>query len=177
MIDIPVIETPRLRLRGQRLEDFDASAALWADPEVTRFIGGRPSTREEAWGRFQRHLGHWALKGFGMWAVEEKASGAYIGEIGLAHFNRDIDPPLPDAPEFGWVLSPKAQGKGHALEAILAAIAWAEGHFGSTPMVCIIAPDNTASLRVAGKAGFREVRRALYHGAETVVLERPASRQ
>jgi RimJ/RimL family protein N-acetyltransferase len=172
MLDIPVIETERLRLRGQTLADFDNSAALWADPDVTRFIGGRPSTREEAWGRFQRHAGHWALKGFGMWVVEDKATGDYVGEIGLAHFNRDIDPPLPQVPEFGWVLSPKAHGKGYATEAVGAAIAWAEGHFGPTKMVCIIAPENVASRRVAEKAGFREVRRAVYHDSETVVLER-----
>ena len=102
------------------------------------------------------------------------ATGDYLGEIGLADFKRDIDPPLPAVPECGWVLSPRAQGRGVASEALAAVIAWAEGHFGPTPMVCIIAPGNAASLRVAEKAGFREVRRALYHDNETVVLERPA---
>ena len=174
MAGVPVLETDRLRLRGQTLADFEHSAALWADAAVTRFIGGRPSTREEAWGRFQRHAGHWALKGYGMWIVEDKATGDYLGEIGLADFKRDIDPPLPAVPECGWVLSPRAQGRGVASEALAAVIAWAEGHFGPTPMVCIIAPGNAASLRVAEKAGFREVRRALYHDNETVVLERPA---
>ena len=174
MLNVPVLETERLRLRGQTLADFEASAALWADPIVTRFISGRPSTREEAWGRFQRHAGHWALKGYGMWVVEDGANGDYLGEIGLADFRRDIDPPLADAPEFGWVLSPTARGKGVASEALAAAIQWAEGHFGPTLMVCIIAPENTASLRVAHKAGFRETRRAVYHESEIVVLERPA---
>ena len=174
MLNVPVLETERLRLRGQTLADFEASAALWADPIVTRFISGRPSTREEPWGRFQRHAGHWALKGYGMWVVEDGANGDYLGEIGLADFRRDIDPPLADAPEFGWVLSPTARGKGVASEALAAAIQWAEGHFGPTLMVCIIAPENTASLRVAHKAGFRETRRAVYHESEIVVLERPA---
>jgi RimJ/RimL family protein N-acetyltransferase len=176
MSAIPTIETDRLILRGQTLADFEASAALWADPDVARHIGGRPSTRDESWGRFQRNIGHWALMGYGLWAVIEKAGGDYIGEIGMADFKRPIDPPLPNVPEFGWVLAPRAWGKGYASEAVAAAIDWSQDHFGPTPLVCIIAPANTASLKVAERAGFVETRRAPYHDAETVVLERAAPR-
>jgi RimJ/RimL family protein N-acetyltransferase len=64
-MDVPVIETQRLILRGHRLEDFDALAAMWADPHVARFIGGKPATQEESWARLLRYAGHWRLLGFG----------------------------------------------------------------------------------------------------------------
>lgn len=102
---VPAIETQRLVLRGFRVEDFADSAALWADPDVTRFIGGRPSTEEESWTRFLRYLGHWSALGFGYWAVREKNSGRYVGEVGFADYRRDIEPSLGGAPEIGWVLA------------------------------------------------------------------------
>ena len=76
-LQVPVLETERLKLRGHRLDDFSASAAMWADPNVTRHIGGQPLTEEEAWTRFLRYAGHWNLLGFGYWAVEEKATGSF----------------------------------------------------------------------------------------------------
>src|SRR5579875_2663294 len=90
----PVLETERLRLHGHRLADFADSAALWTDPLVTRFIGGRPSTPDEVWSRLSRYIGHWTALGFGYWAVRERASGRFAGEVGLADFRREIDPPF-----------------------------------------------------------------------------------
>ena len=75
---VPVLETERLKLRGHRLDDFIASAAMWADPNVTRHIGGKPLTEEESWTKFLRYVGHWALLGFGYWVVEEKATGSFL---------------------------------------------------------------------------------------------------
>ena len=66
---------------------------MWGDPAVARFIGGKPFTREEVWARILRYVGHWTLMGFGFWAIEEKATGDFIGEVGLADFQRDLDPP------------------------------------------------------------------------------------
>ena len=85
---VPVIETERLILRGHVLEDSEASLALWTDPEVTRFIGGKPSTTEEVWPRLLRYAGHWSLLGFGYWAITEKATGRFVGEA---------DPPISGA--------------------------------------------------------------------------------
>ena len=62
---VPELETPRLSLRGHRVEDLEDCAAMWGDPQVTRHIGGRPSTKEEVWSRLVRYVGHWALLGFG----------------------------------------------------------------------------------------------------------------
>src|SRR6476659_5070994 len=116
--DIPVIETARLRLRGHRSSDFEACAALWADPIVTHYISGRPFTREEVWARILRYAGHWAWMGYGFWAIDERATGRFIGEAGFADFRREMAPSLEGIPEAGWVLSPALHGKGYATEAV-----------------------------------------------------------
>ena len=166
-----VIETARLTLRPHVLADFADCTAMWADPDVTRYIGGRPLTQEEVWTRLLRYAGHWSLLGFGFWAVIEKATGEYIGDIGFADFKRDIDPPL-TVPEIGWALASRAHGKGYATEAIGAALAWGDAHFSSTQTTCLIHPENLASLRIAAKCGFREVRRSRYKDHTTIVFTR-----
>lgn len=168
---VPVIETTRLRLRGHELRDFDASASMWADADVVRFISGKPSTREESWGRFLRYIGHWQALGHGFWLIEEKATGAFVGEGGMGSFKREIEPPI-EAPEQGWALSPAMHGKGYAHEAMSAAIAWAEPHFGRTDFVCIIAPENAPSLSLANKLGYQEYALGLYKGETTLMLRR-----
>lgn len=169
---VPTVVTERLILRGHQLDDFDASAAMWADPGVTRFIGGQPSTEEEAWSRFLRYAGHWALMGFGYWAVEEKASGRFAGEIGFADFKRALDPSIKGVPEIGWALAPWAQGQGFATEAVRAATAWGERHFGTVRTVCLINPDNLPSIRVAEKCGYQEFTRTTYKGGPTILFHR-----
>ncbi len=168
---VPVIETERLRLRGHELRDFDASAALWADPNVTRFIGGKPSTREESWGRFLRYVGHWQLLSQGFWLIEDKATGAFVGEGGFGAFKREIEPRI-DAPEQGWVLSPAVHGKGYGFEAMSAAVVWGETFFGRSDFVCIIAPENRPSLALADKLGYRAYAQGLYKGEATTMLRR-----
>lgn len=119
----PTLITERLRLDAHTLDDFDSLAALWADPLVVRYIGGTPRDREDSWGRLMRYVGHWALLGYGYWAVRDKQSGEYLGSIGFSNFLRDITPAL-DAPEMGWTLVSSAHGKGYATEALRAALAW-----------------------------------------------------
>lgn len=173
--NIPVIETERLILRAHRPEDFESSAAMWADAGVTRYIGGRPFSKEEVWTRLLRYAGHWAWLGFGYWVMEEKATGGFAGELGFADYKRDIQPPLDGIPEAGWVLAPAAHGKGFATEAVRAVLRWGDRRFGSARTVCLIHPENLASVRVAEKCGYREFRRAAYHGHETLLFERVAS--
>ncbi len=168
---IPTLETGRLRLRGYRLEDFGACAALWADPYVTRYIGGRPLTAEESWARLLRYAGHWWLLGFGYWVLEEKSTGTFVGELGFAQWKRDIDPSI-NVPEAGWVLATAAHGKGYATEALKTALEWASHHFASPRTACLIHPENLASIRVALKCGYRETARVHYRGQPAIVLER-----
>jgi RimJ/RimL family protein N-acetyltransferase len=171
---VPVIETQRLVLRGHRLDDFADSLALWTDPGSVRFIGGKPSTREEVWARMLRYAGHWALLGFGYWVVTDKATGRFVGEVGFGDFKRDIEPSLDGMPEIGWVLAGDTHGKGYATEAAGAAIRWGENHFGPVRTACIIAPENAPSIRVAEKCGYREYRRTTYKDNPTIMFVRDA---
>jgi RimJ/RimL family protein N-acetyltransferase len=170
----PTLETDRLILRAHRLDDFEPGAAMWGNEAVARFIGGKPFTPEEVWQRVLRYPGHWALLGFGYWVLEDKATGRFAGEAGLLNLNRAIEPPFGDAPEAGWVLAPWAHGKGYATEAMARAVGWADAQLGAPRTVCMISPQNTPSLRVAEKLGYREYARTTYKGSPTILLERRA---
>lgn len=173
---VPALDTDRLTLRGHTLDDFNACAAMWADPLVTRHIGGRPSTEEEVWARVLRYAGLWALLGFGYWVVRERATGRFVGEVGLADFRREfvppLMPPLAGAPEVGWALASWAHGQGFATEAVRAAVAWSDTRVGADWTLCLISPENVASIRVAEKCGYRQAASAIYKGQETLILER-----
>lgn len=169
-VSIPVLESPRLTLRGHRVSDLDDSLALWSDPAVVRHISGKPSSREEVWARLLRYIGHWAVAGYGLWHIRERATNRFVGEAGLADFKRDMAYSFDGAPEAGWVFAPWCHGQGFATEAMATVLAWADASHPRT--VCIINPDNAASLRVAAKLGYREIARADYHASEVVVLER-----
>lgn len=168
---IPSLETDRLLLRGHCLDDFSHCAAMWGDPNVTRYILDRPQTQEEVWSRLLRYVGHWVFVGFGYWVIVEKRTGDFIGEAGFADYKREIEPSLKGVPEIGWVLASNAHGKGFATEAVQAITAWGDTRF-QIPTRCIISPDNLASFRVAAKCGYREIQRTTYHGHPTVMLER-----
>lgn len=172
-LTIPEIRTDRLRLRAHVMADFAKSAAMWANPDVTRYIRVQPFSEEETWARFLRYAGHWSVMGFGFWAVEETATGEFVGEVGFAHFKREIQPPMGDTPELGWVLAPQAHGKGHATEAVRAALEWGTTHLASPSTVCLIHPENTASIRVADKCGFRKFCLTTYKGQPSALYRRP----
>lgn len=168
----PRLETERLILRAHTRADLDASAAMWSAPEVTRFISGKPSTREESWGRMLRYPGLWAFLGYGYWAIAEKATGRFVGEAGFGDFERDISPSFDGAPEHGWAFAPAAQGMGYATEAGHAALAWAKTQFGAREVVCMISLENIASLRVAAKLGYVEYARADFRGGPNILMRR-----
>ena len=139
--------------------------ALWSDPVVVRYIGGAPQTANETWGRLLRYVGHWQLNGYGFWAVEERATGSYIGDVGFADFQRATKPRLDAVPEAGWVLAAHGHGKGYALEAMRAALTWMDPRAARTQ--CIINHENLASQRLAAKLGFVESH-DVEHGDERV---------
>ena len=166
------LTTPRLTLRPHRLDDFDDSFALWSDADVARFIGGRPSTHEEVWSRMLRYAGHWDLLGYGYFIVHERDSGRFIGEAGLADFHRELEPGFGDTPECGWAFVPSAHGKGFATESVAAILAWRDQALKGDRTVCLVAPDNAASIRVAEKTGFGAYAETSYKGNPTVLMER-----
>lgn len=169
---VPILETERLVLRAHRVEDFSDCVALWSDPVVTRFIGGIPSTSEDAWSRLLRYAGHWLLLGFGYWVVEEKVTRNVLGEVGFADLKRAVEPPLGTAPEAGWVFASSAHGKGFAIEAVQAIHIWGANNFQTSNSACLIHPDNESSLRLAAKMGYRESARSVYKGQPTIIFFR-----
>ncbi|HST60903.1 MAG TPA: GNAT family N-acetyltransferase [Longimicrobium sp.] len=169
----PVLQTERLVLSGHTRADFDECAAMWGDELVTRYVGGKPSTIEEAWARLLRYGGLWPLLGYGYWLVRERETGRYVGDVGIADFHRDITPALGDVPEAGWVLAAWSHGRGFATEAVRAVLAWSDANLAAPRTVALIAPENAASIHVAEKCGFREQARGVYKGSETIIYERP----
>ena len=145
---------------------------MWADPVVTHYIGGQPLTEEETWTKLLRYVGHWSLMGFGYWAVEEKETGRYIGELGFADYKRDIQPSIENTPEAGWIFSPATHGKGHASEALREVLAWGDARFARGRTVCLIHPENAASIRLAEKFGYEEVRRTMYKNRDAILFSR-----
>ena len=173
MNETPLLRTDRLILRKHSLADLDPLHAMWMEPAVYRHITGHPATREEAWNRLLRYSGHWAMLGYGYWVLEEQATSKYVGEIGFADYHRGIDPPLDGRPEMGWALKTAVHGKGYATEALVAITAWGDAHFAGKETSAMIAPENTASIRLAEKIGFVRKLETTYKGEPTLVFYRP----
>ncbi len=171
-LDIPVLSTPRLILRGHTLDDFEPMVAIWSDPIVQRHFHGVSLTREDIWAKFLRQFGVWAVMGYGSWAVEEKETGAYVGVTGIFEVKRGLDPALEGLPEAGWSLASRVHGKGYATEASRAALAWADVQLGRPRMFCIVVPENKPSIRVAEKCGFRLWRETTYKDEATLIFLR-----
>jgi RimJ/RimL family protein N-acetyltransferase len=171
-LNIPVLETPRLILRGPRLDDFEAMVAIWTDPIVRTHFHGAALTREDIWGRLLRGIGMWAAFGYGLFAVEEKTTGAYVGATGVFDTKREIDLPVAAMPEAGWTLAPRVHGKGYATEATKAALAWTDAKLGNPAMFCIVSTQNRASIRVAEKCGFKPWRETTYQNDPTLAFLR-----
>lgn len=148
---------------------------MWADPQVTRFIGGRASTPQQTWSRLLMYLGHWKALGYGYWVIEEKATGAFTGEIGFADFKRDIAPVMQKVPEVGFALASRAHGRGYATEALRAAQIWGDAHLPSKRTVALVNDENAASLHILEKAGYREFQRTNFNDSPVVFLERNAN--
>ncbi|WP_332689090.1 GNAT family N-acetyltransferase [Bosea sp. (in: a-proteobacteria)] len=169
-----MIETPRLRLRPHRLEDFEAWYAMFSDRELFRFIAAPQLSREDGWNRLLRYAGHWSLLGYGMFAVFDKASGAFIGDVGFADFHRGLGERFDEIPEASWIMARAAQGRGLAAEAVAASHDWIDRAHAPARSVCLINPDNAASLRLANRFGYRAFGSCVYKDARCMMLERLA---
>lgn len=150
----PTLTTERLILRPQTVEDLEPAAAMWADEEVTRHIGGMPRPRHEVWTTLLRAVGHWQLMGYGYWIVERRGTGEFLGEAGFADQKRALPPELVTGPEAGWAFTRAAWGQGIATEAMRAALDWMNATHAPAATHCIIDPGNAASQKVAAKLGY-----------------------
>lgn len=149
----PTLTTERLTIRAIALSDWEDYAAAWADPELTRFIGGEPRDRTTSWGKFLMGAGLWPVLGYGYWTFADKGTGRYLGNGGLAQFERGVAS-LEGHVEAGWAFAPAAWGKGYATEAMAAILSWADANHVADEIRAIIDHDNVASQRVAEKLGF-----------------------
>jgi RimJ/RimL family protein N-acetyltransferase len=172
MYPVPVLDSPRLRLRGHRYDDLPRCVAMWADRDVTRFIGGTPFSEQQTWARLLSYIGHWALMGFGYWVIEERHSGDFVGEAGLADFKRAIGPAMRGSPELGFALASRFHGRGYATESARTVLAWADAHLPHPRTVCLIDPQNVGSLRVAVKCGYEVLEHGSYNGRSALFLAR-----
>lgn len=174
IVAVPVIETQRLRLRGHRFDDLGDCVSLWSNPAVTRFIGGKPSTEQQTWARLLAYIGHWSILGFGYWVIEEKDTKHFVGEIGFADFKRDIDASMRGVPEIGFALAPAYHGRGYATEGVQAVLAWGDTNLPSRRTVCMINPQNLASVRVVQKFGYEIFTQTEFSDQPILFLEREA---
>ncbi len=168
-----MIETQRLLLRRNTLEDFEAIRDMYVDPEVIRHIGvGKPSTAQDSWFRLLRLIGNWTAFGYGFFSVIERSSGRFAGLVGFARFHRELGEDFDPFPEAGWSLASWAHGKGFATEAATAAHDWFEAQHGRRRTVCIIDPGNDRSIRVAEKLGYRLIGPRQYRDETILVFAR-----
>lgn len=142
---IPVLETERLVLRAPKASDVEAYIAAHDDPRA-QWMGGNQG-RDAAWRTFALVTGHWALRGFGLWAVTEKGSDACLGTVGCW-----FPEGWPER-EIGWFVFPGAEGRGIAREAALAARDHAFRTLGWTTAVSYVHPANGRSIRLAERLG------------------------
>jgi RimJ/RimL family protein N-acetyltransferase len=149
----PTLITERLTIAPMSLQHWEEYAAAWADPRMTEFIGGDPRNRNVSWGKFLAGIGLWSLLGYGYWSFVERESGKFVGNGGLAQFERGIAE-LEGFPEAGWAFAADAWGKGYATEAMNAILNWADTKAKLGEIRCIIDPGNAASHNVATKLGF-----------------------
>jgi RimJ/RimL family protein N-acetyltransferase len=146
-MSFPTLETDRLVLRMWREDDFEPYAKICADPEVMRYLGGNPMSRLEAWRHMGYLVGHWHLRGYGHFAVEEKASGRFVGRLGVQ--NPEGWPGF----EIGWTLGRESWGRGFATEGARRVLEYSFAELDQPHVISLIHPDNRASIRVAERLG------------------------
>ncbi len=156
---VPVLRTERLVLRSFTRDDFEPFTKIVADPEVVRYLDdGAPISREDCWRGMALFIGHWHLRGYGWWAVEDRATGDFLGRIGL--YNPEGWPGI----EVGWLLRRDAWGAGLATEGASAAVDYAFDVVGAAHLISLIDPRNARSIRVAEKLGERYEKDLVFKG-------------
>ena len=158
------LETERLLLRQWRLSDFEPYAEICADEEIMRYIGGKALSRTEAWRHMAMIVGHWQLLGYGHFAVEEKATGKFIGRIGF------LNPAGWPAFEIGWTLGRDSWGKGYATEGARRALEWAFDELDKDHVISLIHPENEPSIKVARRLGEKEEGTAEVLGIPVIIF-------
>lgn len=162
-VTIPTLRTERLTLRAQSEADVPAMEAFFSS-DRSRFVGG-PVEPSQVWGKMAGALGHWALRGYGIWAIE--VEGQTAGWTGV------ICPPDWPEPELGWGVYEGFEGKGLAYEAALTARRYAAKEWGLTPIISLIDPANTRSAKLAERLGAVPESDTIIRGAPCRIWRHP----
>ena len=164
-LPIPVLETERLILRAPQESDLDAMAGFWAS-DRSHILGG-PVSRHEAWRKLAGMIGHWAMRGYGFFVLQEKSDGAPLGGVGI------ISPEGWSEPEIGWHVFEGAEGKGYAYEAALKVRAYADEVLGIATPISHIAAENSRSIALAKRLGATFEREAVVAGHPCHIYRHP----
>jgi len=160
------LETQRLRLRLWRDDDLDNMCAVYMDPEVTRYIAtGWADHIDKVRERMERQARRWREHGFGIWAVEDRETGEFLGRSGLQHLDQT------DEVEVGYIFLQKGWGKGYATEAARASLRYGFDYLGLDRIVACAYPENTASRNVMTKMGMRYVKTGVWYKTMLVYYE------
>jgi RimJ/RimL family protein N-acetyltransferase len=164
------LETERLILRMWCEDDLEEYAKMCADPEVMHFLGGKTFSLTESWRHMAFMIGHWQLRGYGHWAIEEKSSGRFLGRLGF------LNPAGWPGFELGWMLGKEFWGRGYATEGARRALAYAFTELNKDHVISCIHPDNSPSIRVAERLGEKLEGEAEILGTKVMVygVDRPA---
>jgi RimJ/RimL family protein N-acetyltransferase len=165
----PVIVTERLELWQPRAEDIEPMFAIASDPATGRHLAAHRGFADH-FERFCRNAGSWLLYGYGAFMIRRRGEAELVGNCGIFRTWRGLGEDFDGAAEAGWVLRADCTGQGLAGEAMRAVLAWFEATHGQQRIVCMTAPDNTASLALAAKLGFTPIRDAVMPGGDAVRL-------
>lgn len=167
-IKVPIVLTERLTLRAFAESDLDDYARMLSDPEVSRFVGdGTAIDRTMAWRQIAQILGHWALRGFGLWAAEERETGELVGRIGF------LEPAGWPGFELAYTLRRSSWGRGYAREGGRAVLAYAHTVLGRRDVISVIRPENVPSIRVATALGAARAETVTFFGAPSDIYRYP----
>lgn len=166
------VETERLALRPIVLEDLAAYTAMLSDPDAFTYSDRGPMGPEEAFTRLCRQVGHWTMFDYGLFAVTEKKSGRFVGEVGFSNFQREIGDHFDGKPEACWTIAKPFQGRGYAQEAAKAALEFTEDRLIATRTVCMVHHENLASIHIARKLGYRAYDERIYRGFRAILFAR-----
>lgn len=166
------IATDRLILAPHRPEDVEDCIYMWSDPRVVRLIRPEPFSAEETWARVLRYAGHWAFAGIGYWTIRCRETNLFFGELGFAYTRRILSDGYSGLPEFGCTLATRAHGQGIAFEATQAALRWMDNIARSTQTVAITDRSNHSAVKLAERAGYRNVGEMSFNSLPFTVFAR-----
>lgn len=171
-----LITSERLTLRAYRLDDYEAMHRLMSSPQAHPDPQRPPHSAEDSWTRLLRHIGHWAQFGYGFMALEDRATGRFVGEAGFSFFRRGLGEQYQDAPEATWTILPEYRNRGLATEAAAAAHRWLHRNAGVERTLCMIHAANAPSLRVAEKLGYSELGGVSHRDEPAIFFVRESAR-